>query len=113
MTSNAIKRSDLWHSIKLQSITFEVNRGPYKGFAFFQQQLEASEGLLGSIDQHDELFMHFFDRICREKGFCLEAVEPQDVLGSMRESRWPHVQGLKTADTRWFSCMHAQKFFAP
>lgn len=81
-------------------MTFEVNRGPCKGFAFFIQHLEAAEAFLRTIGEHDELFVHFFDRICRDKGDDPVAASPQDALACLRESRWLHVQGPKTADTR-------------
>lgn len=46
MTLGAYKSVGLWASIKLMSITFEVKRGPFKGFAFFIQQLGAMRGYL-------------------------------------------------------------------
>ena len=48
LAQNAFKKIDIRHSTNLQSITFEVNRAAYTGFAVFHQQLEASQGVLAT-----------------------------------------------------------------
>ena len=37
MTMNAYKEVGIWPSLKLQSMTFEINRGPFKGYAWCTQ----------------------------------------------------------------------------
>jgi len=111
MTLNAYKSVGLWASIKLQSITFEINRGPFKGYAFFVQQLEAMEGLLDTIDENDELFGYFFEGICKDRGLEAAVTDPLEVLTDLREAKWLQRLGPKTAPSRWFSWHAAQEYY--
>ena len=56
MKLNAYKRTGLYASIKLQYHVFEVFRGPFKGYAFFQQAVEGMKAYLNTIDVADPIF---------------------------------------------------------
>ena len=113
MTQNAYKAVGIWPSIKLQSITFEVNRGPFKGFAFFCQQLEAMRGFLELATETDPLFEHFVEGIAHDRGLCPAEVDAAEVLSDLKEAKWLHRLGPRTAPSRWFSWHAAQEFYEP
>lgn len=77
MTQNAYKAAGIWMSVKLQSITFEISRGPFKGFAFFVQQLEAMQAYLELVDDSDPLLDMFFAGICADRGSTRPRSRPQ------------------------------------
>ena len=111
MTLNAYKAVGVWPSIKLQSITFEINRGPFKGFAFFMQQLEAMQAFLELASETDPMFEHFFEGICRDRGLDPAEADAAEVLSDLREAQWLHRLGPRTAPSRWFSWHAAQEYY--
>lgn len=113
MAQAAHKATGLWMSIKLNSITFEINRGPFKGFAFFVQQLEAMRGFLDMVSEGDPLFEEFLPRICADQVLDPASVGAGAILDGLREAKWLHKLGPRTAPSRWFSWHAAQECFEP
>ena len=113
MTQNAYRTAGFWPSVRLQSVTFEISRGPWKSQAFFQQQLEAMHEWLAELDDADPLFEHFVAKICRDKQLDPASASTSAIIEDMRSSKWLERLGPKTAQTRWFSWHEAQEFYQP
>eukprot|EP00971_Amphidinium_carterae_P339081 6476688-Amphidinium_carterae.1 len=113
MCINAYKKCGYWPSLRLQSLTFEVNRGPWKSFAFFTQQVEAMESFYQHADVTDPLFQFFYPGICADKNIDPLESTPESVLREIQGSAWLTKLAVKTAATRWFSWHSAQEYYEP
>ena len=92
---NAYKRTGLYASIKLQYHVFEVFRGPFKGYAFFQQAVEGMKAYLNTIDVADPSVQDQFTNICHAQGLEPQFVDAGKALSDMREGRWLQVLAPK------------------
>ena len=109
----AYKQSGVWASVRLQMSVFEVFRGPWGGYKFWRETVEATRAYLALVHEDDPIFELEFEAICRTRGLDTAIASKSDLLNEMKTAKWLDRLAPKSCSGRWCSFEDSQTFWHP
>ena len=109
----AYRSSGVWSSVRLQMSVFEVFRGPWGGYKFWRETVEATRAYLALAQEDDPIFEMEFESICQARGLEPATTSKTELLDDMKAAKWLDVLAPKSCSGRWCSFEESQTFWHP
>ena len=111
----ACSKSGYHGALHASVIIFNLAYGPFQHSAFFNDLKDAASDISASLGPSDAPLLHFWDGICKGNGWLLDdqcdEQARSNFLQELPLSESASFKGPKAALSRWYSFLHAFRFW--